>query len=89
MKTTDIGDNCSDIPNMGIQCHSEYHCNSVQSSNGLISLFFKGAEVFSVETVVTPLVPHMPTQTLPEITHWTPSSVANEYGMRKCLMQIR
>ena len=56
---------------------------------GLISLFFKGAEVFSVETVVTPLVPHMPTQTLPEITHWTPSSVANEYGMRKCLMQIR
>ena len=56
---------------------------------GLISLSLKGADVFSVETVVTPLVPHTPTQTLPEITHWTPSSVANEYGMRKCLMQIR
>ena len=74
---------------MGTQRHSEYYCNPVQSSNGFNLIVFKGAEVFSVETVVTPLVPHMPTQTLPEITHWTPSSVANEYGRRKCLMQIR
>ena len=60
----------------------------------IISIFMyyghlTGAEVFSLESFVTPLIPSAPNHTLPEVAYWTPTLASLEGSSLKYLIHIR
>lgn len=51
-----------------------------------------GANVICCESIMTPLYPHLPTQTLPEITYWAPvpkENIVTSENLKKYIIHIR
>ncbi|KAK2148981.1 hypothetical protein LSH36_473g03032 [Paralvinella palmiformis] len=49
-----------------------------------------GAKIFSLESLITPMIPTQPNHTLPEMTHWLPKRAATtDNGRKKFLLHIR